>query len=493
MPLDIGAYRVDGELVAVGNGQVAPATERATGRPVFIKVFDKYVMPSDEALATGHPAVLRRKERFERYQALMETVNARLRTACGRTANLVTATDFFRHGNKLVKVTDFVDFDGRPASEVHEAYTNEQIYQVFSSVLTSVQTLHGQGVVHADLKPENIFICRDGAGFVGRVSDFDDSFFADAVPDACDVTSSPQYYSPELGSYVIHAEDPDDELGRAGSPLALAVGRTHDVFALGLVLHCYLTGSLPQARGGGYVFEALLRHGDAGIRLGAGLSLRDAALIRWMLRADPAARPQTCAEVANALNSGGRGIPTARVRVAADDRGVPLAGMRARLRWHGEEVARTWGDARGRATFEVFDVAPDRCEVQVGGRTQAGRAARGRHEQAFWSARPARPVCFHWGEAGLVGIDGTPARPPVVPGAPAVPAAPAAPEGPAAPAAPAAPVPAIVFDPPRDGRYASLARLPGDRVLVRLADGTAMSKPLRELRLYGLGDCIDRL
>jgi hypothetical protein len=54
-------------------------------------------------------------------------------------------------------------------------------------------------------------------------------------------------------------------------------------------------------------------------------------------------------------------------------------------------------------------------------------------------------------------------------------------------------VPAIVFDPPRDGRYASLARLPGDRVLVRLADGTAMSKPLRELRLYGLGDCIDRL
>lgn len=539
MPIDIGAYRVDGELTPVGNGQVSVATETATGRTCFIKVFDKYVMPTDEALATGHRAVLRRRDRFEAYERRLKTINERLRTACGSTGGLVCATDFFRDGCRLAKVTDYVEFDKRPVEQLHEAYTREQVDQVFRSALTSVQTLHGQGIVHGDLKPDNIFVCRDDDGCVGRVSDFDDSFFADAVPDACDVTSTLEYYSPELARYVRHAEDPDDPLGKSGSELACAVGRTHDIFALGLVLHVYLTGALPQVRGGkGYVFEALLAHGDAGIRLDPGLSPRDAALIRWMLRCDPRRRPQTCVEVLNALNADGRGIPAVRVPVAADDGDTPLRDLKVLLVLHGAPVAEARGTAAGRALLKVPDVSPDRYEVQVAGRTGAGKAVEASHVVRAAGDAPAEPVCFHFEGGRAAKVDAVPFAPgrgcgPAAGGfvarGRAVRGEERTSEGgcteevgtetkplgyvlgrlsPKADCATAPKKPAgddevsvqartrradIVFDPPRDGRYVSLTKVEGGRVLIRMVDGTAWCKPLRELALFGMRDCIERL
>ncbi len=571
MPVEIGPYRVEGELRTVGNGQVAVAQSTVDGKRYFLKVFDRYVMPTEEALATGHPAALRRRSRFEAYQARMEEINRLLRGACGKTAGLVTAVEFFRDGHKLVKVNELVDFDDRPAAELHEAYGREELLRVFRSALVSVQTLHGQGIVHGDLKPENIFVCRedveegDGAGVpVGRVSDFDDSFFADEVPDACDVTSTVEYYSPELARYVSHAED-GDPLGKAGSEPALAVGRAHDVFALGLVLHVYLTGALPQARGGGYVHEALLRYGDAGVRLDEGLDPLCAALVRWMIRRDPAARPRTCAEVLNALNAGGRGVPTVRLAVRADDAGVPLEGMRALLELHGSPVARCRGDRDGAALLAGYDVSPDRYTVAVRGRgADGGRLAAARDVPCRPSDGAEVPVFFHFAGGELRAVDGNPPVPAAGEGAGGgvalgvevvraggaplagcevrlrsrgglsargttdgrgravfrgVPREPVRlsvrgaggaaragartvaldllPEGRARAAVRvelASPAePDVVFEPPRDGRYVSLTAVGGGRVLIGLADGTVMRKPLRELGLYGMREYIEGL
>lgn len=500
MPINIGEYHSDGELRTAGNGQVAAVESLSDGQRYFLKVFDKYVMPADEALATGHPAILRRKRRFEAYEERLRSINARLSSACGSTASLVVAKELFRDGCRLVKVSEFVEFDDRPAHELCRAYTREQVYQVFETVLTSVQTLHGQGIVHADIKPDNIFICREHGGgpdgaeregaLVGRLSDFDDSFFAHEVPDACDITSSLQYYSPELARYVSHAENPDDPLGKAGSRLARAVGRPHDIFALGLVLHVYLTGELPRVRGGGYVYEGLLRYGDAGVRTDPRLGRMDAALVRWMIRGDPAERPQTCTEVLNALHAGGRGIPCAETRLASApaapvaarashaggashaDRtvdlgvevvragGAPVAGAWVGLRCPSGELVAGEADARGRVTFRGLPRRP---------------MALCAYDPMVAAALPDRWRCAKTVKVPLERLK--PGRDAAV----------------LRIETRGVEKPDIVFDPPRAGRYASLTKVGSDRVLIVLTDGTTLHKPLRELGLYGMRDCVERL
>ena len=439
MPVHISHYRSDDDLRVAANGQVGVVRNELDGREYFIKVFDKFVAPPPEALETGNPAILRRQERFDAYRSRMERINARLRGACGAGAGLVTAKEFFQDGCKLVKVNELVDLDKEPAATVCARYAPVQIRSMFRSALTSVQTLHGQGVVHADIKPENIFICAgDGAsaepggtgasgdGPVGRVGDFDDSFFADEVPDAAEITSTIEYYSPEMAAYVSHGADADDPLGKGTSELARAVGRAHDIFCLGLVYHVWLTGGMPQViNGGPYVWQGLSTAGDAAVVLDPALELRDAALIRWMLRADPSQRPATCGEVLAAMKAPAM-LPSHTLSIWADDGGAQLTGVRYRVSYAGSTgpalpersagpalptgpsesaalVAEKPGGLGGSATFALPDVSPGRYEVSVRGRDRAGREVEA--TQSLVLAEDVPTMCFHFEDGSIASVD----------------------------------------------------------------------------------------
>ena len=332
----IGRFRLEGGFEPAANGYVGRGVDETTGQRVFLKQFDRYVMPSDEALRSGSSTAAARRDRFRAYQRRLGEVDRRLMRVCGAGPVLVRPVALVRNGGKLVHVTELVDTENVvPAREVHERYARDEIVGMFKGVLTTVGAIHGQGVVLVDVKDGNMFVVDGPDGPRVRVFDYDDAVLEGQVPDASEVVGTPEYYSPELALYTMHSES-GDELGAGGSPLARAVGRRHDIFALGLVLHLYLTGELPGGRGartaGAAPWQVVMRGGDGALELASSLREDDRALIAWMLRRNPAERPCSCGEVLERLGPRPAGAARHGSTGAASPGRAGGAAARARAR-----------------------------------------------------------------------------------------------------------------------------------------------------------------
>ncbi len=303
----ITGYRCDAELEPAANGYVGSGTRISDGKRVFFKQFDRYVAPSESALASGTPSALRRQREFEDYRKHLVELDARLRTACGAGSCLVPPLDVVQCGNKLVHVTELVDTSRAVTiTDVHWRYPRSVVVEMFKDVLRTVDTVHRQGIVLIDIKDANAFVLDEGGVPRCLLFDYDDAVFAGEVPDAAKVVSTPEYFSPELAAYISRA-DGDDSLGRAGSPLARAIGRRHDIFALGLLLHMLLAGELPNA--GTAAWKAIARGGDEALELSKLLRTDDRELIRWMLRRNPAERPTSCAQILERMDPRCTAVP----------------------------------------------------------------------------------------------------------------------------------------------------------------------------------------
>lgn len=403
--LKIAGYRLDGELQPAANGYVGSGTRVNDGKRVFLKQFDRYVAPSERALASGTPSALERQREFEAYREHLVRLDARLLAACGSSPNpcLVRPVEVVRCGSKLVHVTELVD-TGRavPPSDVHRRYPRTTVLAMFEDVLRTVDAVHRQGIVLIDIKDANTFVLDEGRGPRCLLFDYDDAAFAGRLPDAAKVVGTPEYFSPELAAYASRAEG-GDSLGRAGSPLARAIDRRHDIFALGLLLHLLLTGKLPN--GGDPAWKAVARGGDRALALSGELGSDDRALITWMLRRNPADRPTSCGQILERLD------PRCTV--------VPRFGPSGRRRVRREVGTRPDAGASGGASTRRAAGAGDAVLA-------AGRSA--------------------------VAAGG------------------------------------VAFDPPREGVFAGVAPLAGDRVRIYCADGSTLTKRVAELTLYGLGD-----
>ncbi len=156
----------------------------------------------------------------------------------------------------------------------------ERVRVILMRTLTlALAGLHRQGIVHSDLKPDNVMVTvNENRACNLKLIDFDGSFFADTPPSRTDeLHGDLAYLAPEALRFLM--EEP--------VRLTAAV----DVFALGLVLHAMWCGRLPRFDG--------TRARSAGEACLLGLDvLPDPALpedlrrlIARMLQADPARRP----------------------------------------------------------------------------------------------------------------------------------------------------------------------------------------------------------
>lgn len=152
---------------------------------------------------------------------------------------------------------------------------------LIKTLCMDLMKIHSVKIVHGDLKPENILISRSQNGeLICKLIDFDDSYFSQKPPLPADTMGTEEYWSPELAEYKV-TED---------TSLAFNITCQSDIFALGLILHEYCTGKMPDTHGGGnayeYVYEGGILTADKSIK-----SEKLRSLINSMLLYDPDKRP----------------------------------------------------------------------------------------------------------------------------------------------------------------------------------------------------------
>lgn len=199
-------------------------------------------------------------------------IQASLRHPC-----IVQVVDVVEVAGAQALVMEYVD---GPSLAGLGALAPELVRTLFADVLAAVGAAHQHGVLHRDLKPQNILLAPVTGGWLPKVADFGIARIVEAGDTRPGVTrfgvgmGTPGYTAPE-------------QLRDAASVDARA-----DVYSLGVLLFELFTGHLP------FGIELDAPRVQAPV---SGASPAVDALLARMLDSDPDARPASVAEVAEAL------------------------------------------------------------------------------------------------------------------------------------------------------------------------------------------------
>jgi len=145
----IGEYRVLGFIGQGGMGEVYHAIHEKLGRQVAIKVLGNSVSLDK-----------RYKERFLNEARLQ----ARL-----QHQNIATLYDFQEVGNELLIFMELIDGESLENLIERRFYSTEESLKVFESIVEAIVYVHSYGIIHRDIKSENVKINSSG---VPKLLDF---------------------------------------------------------------------------------------------------------------------------------------------------------------------------------------------------------------------------------------------------------------------------------------------------------------------------------
>lgn len=209
-------YRIDAEIGAGGFSRVFRAIDAADGRIVALKILVPAKIHNDQDIPKYQGDLA---ERFLREARVLQNIQE------GHTIQLLN------HGNTangvLFMVFEYVD--GKSIFDTirdEGALPAEMVAGILSQILQTLQAAHAQGILHRDIKPNNLMIT---ASRQVKVLDFGIAkAFADASPsndltNAGTLVGTPRYMAPEQLK-------------------GLQVGPAADLYSLGVVAVEMLTG-----------------------------------------------------------------------------------------------------------------------------------------------------------------------------------------------------------------------------------------------------------
>ncbi len=216
----LGRYQITKKIGQGGMGAVYEATHTLIGKRVAVKVLlDKYAK-KDQIVA-----------RLEQ--------EARLASSIGHE-HIIDITDFGTTGDgRTFVVMEFLEGESLAECLAREGTLPEnRILQIAAQIASALGAAHAKGVVHRDVKPENVFLLRRNDKDFAKVVDFGISKNLRATGEGPDsprltqtgmVLGTPLYMSPEQARG-------DDELDHR-----------IDVYALGVIMYELATGKVPFA------------------------------------------------------------------------------------------------------------------------------------------------------------------------------------------------------------------------------------------------------
>ena len=260
----LGAYEIVEKVGAGGMGAVYKGYHAALGRYVAIKV-----LPPQTA---GDPMFA---ERFAQEAKAIGKL---------RHPNIVTAFDFAREGDLAFLVSEFID-GGTLADQLGAPLPPDYALGILTPIAGALDYAHARGVVHRDIKPQNILLTRDGqpvltdfglAKIVGPGS---------GMTQAGSLMGTAEYIAPELAN---------------GSE---AAGPAADQYALGLIAYQLLVGRHPFPADN--PLSALMAHVHKPVPIPSSLGVTlspgaEAALLRALAK-KPEERFARCADFVRAL------------------------------------------------------------------------------------------------------------------------------------------------------------------------------------------------
>src|SRR5262245_21217573 len=256
-------YEITGELGRGGMGVVYRARDPLLNRDVAVKVIPPSLLSTDG------------EQRFQREAQLVAQMDH---------PAIVPVHDFGRHETSLFFVMPLVQ-GANLHSFLQSSVLLGDVLDVGIQVAEALDYSHRRGVVHRDIKPDNIMVSRDGGIVRTRVMDFG---LARAATEARLTKSGAMvgtlyYLSPEQ----VMAREVD--------------GRT-DVYSLGTVLYECVLGSPPFSGDTQAVLYRIAHELPQPPRsLGAEIDEELEQVVLSCLSKEPARRPQTAGELAEAL------------------------------------------------------------------------------------------------------------------------------------------------------------------------------------------------
>jgi len=185
------------------------------GRHAGLNRFDAIKLPL-EGLCGNAKVMLR----FEREAMAMAKL---------RHNNICRIHHVGRHGPRPFMAMEYVD--GKPLSRFVGRLTLKTIGDLLTKIASAIDYAHGRGVIHRDLKPDNIMLAERQEPVLmdfglARVID------CDPITEPRQILGTPHYMSPEQ----VRGESE-------------SIGPTTDTYALGATLYELLTGQRPYDGG----------------------------------------------------------------------------------------------------------------------------------------------------------------------------------------------------------------------------------------------------
>lgn len=267
----ISHYRVIRKLGAGGMGVVYLARDERLSREVALKILPEGSI-ADEAA----------RKRFHKEALALARLNH---------TNIGTVYEFGSEDGIDFVVTEYIQGSTLTAQIAERQFTDREIHLLGAQIASALEEAHHQGVLHCDLKPDNMIVT--GKGHL-KLIDFGvakllcrgDSDFTQTLTQAQGIAGTLPYMAPEL----LRGEPPTEQ---------------SDIYALGAVLYELATkrrpfaGDSPAALVGAILSQALPDVRESNPAISEDL----ARTIARCLNRDPGARYRSAAELGAELTS----------------------------------------------------------------------------------------------------------------------------------------------------------------------------------------------